>query len=104
MLITKNEKVEYGDISIAQEKLFISIARTGIACGLWHPFEWLTHYNRTLGNWCVYKEIDARESEANEMFLAFFHGCASGEGDPMQSWGIDDMNAAINRYYEKPKS
>lgn len=82
-----------------QKELFVSIARNGIACGLWHPFEWLVNYIHALPTWCDYKEVGARESKANETFLAFFHGCASGEGDPIQSWAVEDMNAAMDNYY-----
>lgn len=84
-----------------QKELFVGLARLGVSCGLWHPYEWLINYLRALDTWCAYGEIPKRTAEANEAFLVFFKECAAGEGDPLSFWKLDDMNAAIEKYFEE---
>jgi hypothetical protein len=80
-----------------QKDLFIEMAQTGIACGLYCVFEWYVNYQIHFQNMYAYTDIPQKEIELLEMMLAFFK-----DTNPPGSVEIstkDDLNTAINTWY-----
>lgn len=55
-----------------QKDIFISVARMGWACGLNHPYEWLSNYLNHTMNFLPYDQIPAQEEKVIGAFVAFF--------------------------------
>ncbi len=81
-----------------QRELFVAIAKAGITCGLNHPFEWLVNWCRTLDAWAKYEEIQAKEVEAYECYVALYTETA-----PDFRPTIDDIVKMIDVYYLSAK-
>lgn len=79
------------------EHIFVRAAQAGVACGLYHPYEWLMNYIR------MPMTSDSVRTDAMFAFLDFFKGCDAFPEDPIQNWTIDKMMKAIEEYYEKAR-
>ncbi len=79
-----------------QKNIFISCAQMGIACGLFHPYEWLMNYDLHMR---ALTPIDSEKVYG--AFLEFFHGCGSCPEDPIETWTTDGMLDAIDEFYKR---
>lgn len=82
---------------------FIKCAQLGIACGLWHPYEWLVNDNRTLLQSHPYGNFRQEESKLVGSFLAFFHGCKCHPDDEIGELTASGLSDRINKYYHREK-
>lgn len=81
-----------------QMKIFVGASQMGIACGLNHPWEWLANAERALsiGPW---HELNQRQHDLYDAFLAWWHGCGAGPGDPCETATVEQMVDEVNRWY-----
>jgi len=82
-----------------QERLFLSIAKMGVSCGLYSIFEWYAHYEHTIDMFTKYSEIDKRLKEAKEAFVAFLQQCPGGPDDPIEHLDSDGFLDMIEAHY-----
>lgn len=83
-----------------EEKIFLASAKMGIACGLWHPFEWYTNSIIALdhGPW---NEILKRDDEITNAYISFLRECDSMPNDPIKNLTRKEFIEMINNYYYK---
>jgi len=84
-----------------EKDLFIEIAQMGIICGLWHPYEWIVHYIRSLIHSTPYEKIQAMEQAAYQAFLSFMRGTGVSPDDPVRTWTMGDLKNSIDKFYNR---
>jgi hypothetical protein len=89
-----------------QKDLVIRIFQTGMACGLEHPYEFLTNYVRMLVHAHPYSEIARLEHEAQEAFVELLKGTAScpEEEEELQALTPDKLYAMIEAWYGRGRA
>ncbi len=84
-----------------QKALFIWVAQMGVACGLYHPYEWYANYELHFSQLVPYSEAESSLSEIQEAFCAFFRNSFSCPEDSYENWTVDDMIKDINDFYSR---
>lgn len=84
-----------------QKSDFIATAQMGMACGLGHPWEWLSNAMRQ--DWMPFAERQAYEDRIISAFLAFWQGCDSGPNDMVTVATVDDLFAEVHRWYHQKR-
>lgn len=87
-------------MTLDQMNIFINAAQLGIACGLYHPFEWLINADRALDHGPC-DEVGKRQGELYNAFLAFMKGTAGSpeENEYLQNeFGMEEMFEQVNAF------
>jgi hypothetical protein len=87
-----------------QKDIFISVSRMGVACGLYHPYEWIVNYELHAPQLMPYDRVDEHLRMVRRAFLEFFHGCGSCPEDPIETWTIDEMLDSIDEFYRRRRN